>query len=142
MPTAPIPREQDRPQLSARTLAYLAERPPIARTLVHRVWSTLTKLQRSGRHPNPSALAALLAQLLEHQPSRTGRCHVCPRRHSWHPWWSWQRRWQHPHFPCPVWTTTDFQLQRPFHSTRPHARESPSSPPQGRTADRVVLPAG
>jgi hypothetical protein len=85
MSTAPIPREEG-PQLPAQTLVWLAERrTPAGRLLVHRVWSTLTELQRSGRHPNPNALAALLAQLLEHQPSpRTGRCRACPRRHNWH----------------------------------------------------------
>jgi len=125
MSTPPIPREQEGPQLSVQTLTWLAERPtPAARTLVHRVWSTLTELQRSGRHPNPHALSALLAQLLEHQPSpRTGRCRACPRHHSWHPWWSWQ----HPRFPCQVWITTDLTLRDPFRGTRPHPRKSPPS---------------
>lgn len=119
MPTPPIPQEQDRLRLSARTLAYLAEGPPITRTLVHRVWNALTEPHHSGRHPNPRALATLLAQLLEHEPSRTGRCRVCPRRYSG---WNWRR----PRFPCPVWTTIDFQLQDPFRTT--HPRQSPSSP--------------
>jgi hypothetical protein len=119
MSTAPTPRGQEGPPLSAQTLAWLTERPPGVRALVHRVWSTITDLQRSGRHPSSSALAALLAELLEHQPStRTGRCRACPRRHSWHPWWSWQHRWQRPHLPCIVWITTDLKL---------HGRPSPCS---------------
>jgi hypothetical protein len=129
MSTAPIPRGQEGPPLSAQTLAWLAEQPPAARTLVHRVWTTLTDRQQSGHHPNPSALAALLAKLLEHQPSpRTGRCRACPRRHSWH------HRWQRPHFPCPIWITTDLQLQDPFRGTRRPRRGVAPSP----RADRRV----
>ena len=71
-----------------RTLACLAERHIGVRMLVHRVWTTRTDLQRSGHHSNPRALTALLTQLLDHQPSYTGRCRACPRRHSWHPWYS------------------------------------------------------
>ena len=124
MPPAPTPRGPEKPPLSPQTLAWLAERPtPAARKLVYRVWATLTELQRSGRHPNPSALAALASQLLEHQPSpRTGCCRACPRRHSWHPWWSWQ----HPHFPCMVWISTDLTLHGLFRSTRPQPPKSPS----------------
>lgn len=131
MPTAPTPREQEKPPLSPQTLAWLVERPtPAARKLVYRVWATLTELQRSGHHPNPRALAALAAQLLEHQPSpRTGRCHACPRRRSWHPYWNWQ----HPHFPCIVWITTDLKLHGPFPNTRTHTQKSPPHPePTGR----------
>jgi len=118
----PTPREHEEPQLSPQTLTWLAERPtPAARTLVHRVWTTLLELQRSGRHPNPRALAALIAQLLEHQPSpRTGRCRACRHR-------SWRHRWQRPRFPCQVWITTDLTLRNPFRSTRPHVRTSPYS---------------
>lgn len=106
MSSAAIPREQQGPPLPARTLAVLAERPPAVRVLVQRVWTSLTELHRSGRHPHPHALAALLSDLIEHQPSRTGRCRACPRRHRWHPSWSWQR----PLFPCIVWITTDVTL--------------------------------
>jgi len=110
------------PALATQTLAWLAERPtPAARILVDRVWGTLVERHRSGRHPNPRALADLIAQLLEHQPSpRTGRCRAC-RRHSW------RHRWQRSHFPCRVWITTDLTLRDPFRSTPPHARTSPSS---------------
>ena len=101
MSTPPIPQGQERPPLSTQTLTWLAEQPPAARTLVHRVWTTLTDLQQSGRHPNPSALATLLTELLTHQPStRTGRCRACPRHHSWHPWYNWRYRWQ-PTVPLP-----------------------------------------
>jgi hypothetical protein len=113
MPTTPIPQGQDGPPLSRWTLTWLAEGPPAARILVHRVWSALTELQRSGRHPDPDALSALLNQLLDHQPSPTGRCRTCPRRHSHH-WWNWQ----HPHFPCSLWTTIDFRLHEPLRGNR------------------------
>lgn len=57
MPTPPITQGREGPQLSAQTLARLAQRPtPAARILVHRVWNTLTEWQRSSRHPNPRAL--------------------------------------------------------------------------------------
>jgi hypothetical protein len=109
MPTAAIPRGQQGPPLPARTLAVLTERPPAVRALVHRVWTTLTELHQSGRHPHPRALAALLADVIDHQPSRTGRCRAYPRCHRWHPRWSWQR----PLFPCIIWITTDFTLHGP-----------------------------
>jgi hypothetical protein len=115
MPTPPIPRGQEGPQLSEQTLTWLAGRPtPAARLLVDRVWTTLTERLRSGRHSNPRALDALITQLLEHQPSpRTGRCLACPH-------YSWRHRWQRPRFPCMVWITTDLTLRDPFRSTRPH----------------------
>jgi hypothetical protein len=129
MPTPPIPRRQDGPGLSAQTLAWLAERPtPAARTLVYRVWSTLTELERSGRHLNPQQLSALLVQLLEHQPSpHTGRCHACPR-HSWRH--SWRRRWQRPRFPCQVWIITDLRLHDPHRVwSSPRGAAQQSAPP-------------
>jgi hypothetical protein len=122
MPTPPTPPGQQEPQLAPQTLTWLAERPtPAARILIHRVWNTLLELQRSGCHPNPTALSALIAQLLEHQPSpRTGHCRACPHH-------SWRRRWQRPRFPCMLWITTDLTLRDPFRGTHPHSRKSSSS---------------
>jgi hypothetical protein len=102
MSAAPRPRAEEPGQLSAQTLAWLAERPAI-RMLVRRVWDTLTELERAGH--NPGALAALRAILLAHQPpTRSGRCRSCPRL-------GWRRWWRRPVFPCGVWMTTHFQLQ-------------------------------
>jgi hypothetical protein len=76
-------------QLSARTVAWLAEHPR-ARRLVRSVWDTLTELQRAGHHP--ATLDALRLVLTQHQPSSAGRCRTCRR-------WAWRR----PPFPCVVW---------------------------------------
>ncbi|MGH3781950.1 MAG: hypothetical protein ACRDRO_15340 [Pseudonocardiaceae bacterium] len=98
----PSPRAEGTRQLSAQTLAWLAERPAI-RTMVRRVWDTLTELERVGH--DPGALAALRVVLLAHQPpTRAGRCRACPR-------FSWRRWWRRPAFPCGVWISTHFQLQ-------------------------------
>jgi hypothetical protein len=54
------------------------------------VWSRLDELDRAGN--DPALVGALRAVLLPHQPSRGGRCPVCPTR------WGRRRRW-----PCIVW---------------------------------------
>lgn len=102
MSLLPRPRTDGYRQLSAQTLAWLAERPPI-RTVVRWVWDTLSELERAGH--DPGALAALRTILLSHQPpNRAGRCRACPR-------FSWRRLWRRPPFPCGVWMTTHFELQ-------------------------------
>jgi len=91
--TTPIPRMDDTLQLSARTLAWLAQRPP-ARTLVDSVWDTLAELERAG-HP-PRLLAALRFVLVHHEPTPAGRCRACRRV-------SWRGLWRRRRFPCVVW---------------------------------------
>jgi hypothetical protein len=72
MPPTPAPqREPDPaatvlvdapPQLSARTVAWLAQHP-LARALVGSVWDALTELERAGHHPSPlAALRFVLGQ--------------------------------------------------------------------------------
>lgn len=119
MSTVPRPRADRRRQLSAQTLTWLAERPPM-RPVIRWVWDTLTELERAGH--DPGALAALRAILLFHQPpTRAGRCRACPR-------FSWRRLWRRPAFPCGVWMTTHFELQgffsRNTHTPRTVAAQS------------------
>jgi hypothetical protein len=109
MATVRRPVAEGTRQLSAQTLAWLAERPVI-RMLVRRVWETLSELERAGH--DPGALAALRAILLAHQPpTRAGRCRACPRL-------GWRRWWRRPAFPCGVWMSTHFRLQGFFSDTR------------------------
>jgi hypothetical protein len=77
-------------QLSARTLAWLAEHPP-ARKFAHSVWDKITELERAGHRPG--TIHALRQVLADHGPSSTGRCRACRRR----------RGWRRRRFPCIVW---------------------------------------
>jgi hypothetical protein len=86
--TTPIPRVDDGLQLSAQTLAWLAEHPH-ARRLVRSVWDALTKLEQAGHHPK--LIDALRRVLTWHQPTRAGRCRACRRGLRRRP------------FPCVVW---------------------------------------
>jgi hypothetical protein len=109
MATVRRPVAEETRQLSAQTLAWLAERTVI-RMLVRRVWETLSELERAGH--DPGALAALRAILLAHQPpTRAGRCRTCPRL-------GWRRWWRRPAFPCGVWISTHLRLQGFFSDTR------------------------
>lgn len=66
-------------RLSARTLAWLANRPH-ARKLVCSIWDELAELERTGHLPD--VLATVRVLLIEHQIlTRTGRCLGC--RHGW-----------------------------------------------------------
>jgi hypothetical protein len=87
--TTPRPRVDVTPQLSDRTVAWLANHPH-ARRLVRSVWDTLVELERAGQHPAP--IDALRRVLTYHQPTATGRCRTCRR-------WTGRRR----RFPCIVW---------------------------------------
>ena len=91
--TTPMPRGKATPCLSARTLAWLAERPA-ARALVESVWDTLAELEAAG-HP-PRLLAALRFVLIHHQPNPAGRCRACRRV-------GWRGGWRRRRFPCVVW---------------------------------------
>lgn len=101
MSTVPSPQADGSRQLSAQTLAWLADRSHV-RTVVRWVWDTLTELERVGH--DPGALGALRVVLLEHQPpTRAGRCPACRR-------FGWRRMWRRRTFPCGVWMTIHFEL--------------------------------
>ena len=86
-----IPRMEVTQQLSAQTMAWLADRPH-TRTLIRSAWGALTEWERAGQ--GPGVIAALRFILTDHQPlTRTGRCRTCPR------------------FPCRVWFTLDLGMQ-------------------------------
>ncbi len=91
--TTPMPSADATLELSARTVAWLAQRPP-ARALVDSVWDTLTELERAGHHPR--LLAALRFVLVHHAPARAGRCRACRRV-------TWRGLWRRRRFPCVVW---------------------------------------
>lgn len=89
----PMPRVEAAPQLSARTVAWLAQRP-LARSLVDSVWDTLAELERAGHHPR--LLGALRFVLIHHEPTGRGRCRACCRVR-------WRGLWRRRRFPCVVW---------------------------------------
>ncbi|MGH3887429.1 MAG: hypothetical protein ACRDSZ_12830 [Pseudonocardiaceae bacterium] len=97
-------------QLSARTLAWLAEHPP-ARRLVDSVRDTLIELQRAGCPRGP--IAALRRVLTHHQPTPGGRCCTCR-------WGIVRRR----HFPCVVWCQIHGELLDLFPGTGGGHRQS------------------
>lgn len=74
--TTPMPRVDGTLQLSARTVAWLAERP-LSRALVDSVWDTLAELERAGHHAG--TIAALRFVLVHHEPIAAGRCRACRR---------------------------------------------------------------
>jgi hypothetical protein len=60
--TTPTPRVDVTPQLSDRTVAWLAHHPH-SRRLVRSVWDTLAELERAGQHSGPiDALRRVLGQ--------------------------------------------------------------------------------
>jgi hypothetical protein len=108
--SAPGSRADRTPQLSAQTLAWLADRTSV-RTVVRTVWTTVDDLEREGH--DPGVLAALRAVLIDHQPvPRTGRCRACPRL-------SWRRLWRRRRFPCLVWIRTHLELHGLFSESTP-----------------------
>lgn len=88
-------------QLSARTLAGLADRPR-ARELVRSVWDRLDELERAGH--DLGAIAALRSVLVHHQPTSAGRCPTCRRG-------TWRHLWRHRPFPCVAWIQVHFELR-------------------------------
>ena len=86
----PSPGMQGTPQLSARTLRWLASRPP-ARQVVNSVWETLAEV-----NDVPRLRAALRFVLIHHEPTPAGRCRACRRM-------SWRSLWRRRRFPCVVW---------------------------------------
>jgi hypothetical protein len=83
-------------QLSERTLAWLAERPP-ALHHVRAVWDALTESAE-----RPDLVATLRAILIDHHVlTRTGHCHAC--RGTWRRGWTVRRR----HCPRTVWYTVE-----------------------------------
>lgn len=91
--TTPMLRVDAAPQLSDRTVAWLAARP-VARALVEPVWNMLAELERAGQHPR--LIAALRFVLVHHEPNTAGRCRACRRV-------SWRGLWRRRRFPCVVW---------------------------------------
>ena len=86
----PSPGMEETPQLSARTLGWLASHPP-ARQVVDSVWGTLAEF-----NDVPRLRAALRFVLIHHEPSAAGRCRACRRM-------SWRGLWRRRRFPCVVW---------------------------------------
>jgi hypothetical protein len=90
---APLSGVDTTPRLSARTVAWLAERP-LARALVDSVWNRLAELERAGHHRG--TIAALRFVLVHHEPLAAGRCRACRRV-------GWRGLWRRRRFPCVVW---------------------------------------
>jgi hypothetical protein len=108
----PIPRMELTQQLSAQTMAWLADRPH-TRTLVRSVWSTFTEWERVPGQ-GPGVIAALRFILIDHQPlTRTGRCRTCPR------------------FPCRVWFTLGPGMQGLVTSNNGRHRKPDMTQPPG-----------
>ncbi|MGH3870301.1 MAG: hypothetical protein ACRDSR_02095 [Pseudonocardiaceae bacterium] len=99
--TTPMSRMDVTPQLSARTLAWLAHRPR-ARELVGSVWDRLAELERTGH--DFGAIAALRSVVVHHQPTSAGRCRTCRRG-------TWRRLWRRRLFPCVAWVQIHFELR-------------------------------
>jgi hypothetical protein len=114
-------------QLSARTRAWLADRPQ-TRKFVRAIWDELAELERADNHP-PDILATVRYLLFEHQIlTRTGRCHGC-RRARRRSGWRWIGRRS---FPCEVWLVIHLGLQG-FYTGPP---VGPGTPSAGRHAAR------
>jgi hypothetical protein len=101
-------------RLSPRTLAWLADHPPV-RKFAHSVWDRLTELERAGHRPG--TIDALRQVLADHGPSSTGRCRACRRR-------KWRRR----RFPCIVWHKIGGELLGLFPWRQPLLRLPPRRP--------------
>jgi hypothetical protein len=110
----PISSADATPQLPARTVAWLAQRPP-ARALVLSVWDALAELERAGYHPRP--LAALRFVLAHHAPTPAGRCRACRRV-------SWRGLWRRRRFPCVVWRQVRGELLGHLTPTGAHRRRA------------------
>ena len=97
----PADLNQSRHQDPTLTLApatwAVARRTRRTQQLVQRVWSRLESLEAAGH--DLRALAALRYPLVAHQPTRGGRCRVCPRR------WGRRRAW-----PCVMWRQISHEL--------------------------------
>lgn len=93
LPTQRVDLAAATPHLSARTVAWLAERP-FALVVVESVWGTLAELEAAGHQLR--LLAALRFVLVHHEPTRAGRCRACRRA-------SWRGLWRRRRFPCVVW---------------------------------------
>lgn len=89
----PMSRTDVTLQLSARTLAWLADRPR-ARELVRSVWDRFAELERAGH--DLGAIAALRSVVVHHQPTPAGRCPTCRRS-------TWRHLWRRRPFPCIAW---------------------------------------
>lgn len=125
--TVPMPTAREPLQLSAETLAALAERPHV-RTLLRSVWDELDELERTGQLPDLIATVRFL--LVEHQIlTRTGRCHACRRgaRRG-----DWRQLWRRS-FPCQVWLYVNLGLQGLFTHL---SVAGPAPEPTGRHAAR------
>lgn len=99
--TTPSSRMDVTLQLSARTLAGLADRPR-ARELVRSVWDRLAELERAGH--DLGAIAVLRSVLVRHQPTSAGRCPTCRRG-------TWRHLWRHTPFPCVAWMQVHIELR-------------------------------
>lgn len=112
--TTPMPRADATLQLSAWTVAWLADQPH-ARKLVRSVWGKLAELERAERYSD--SIAALRVVLVHHQPSTAaGRCRTCRR-------FTWRHLWRRPPFPCIVWHQVRGELLGVIRRTRTHSRD-------------------
>ncbi|MGH3773064.1 MAG: hypothetical protein ACRDRW_17005 [Pseudonocardiaceae bacterium] len=76
-------------RLSTRTLAWLADHPPVSR-FARSVWDEITELERAGHRP--ATIDRWRRVLADHGPTSTGRCRAC------RPW-----SWRSSPFPSIVW---------------------------------------
>ena len=131
-PTA-LPTMDPRLQLSAQTVAWLADRS-YDRKFVRSIGNKLTDPELAGHHVD--AIATPRVILSDHQfPTRTGRCRAC-RRHTW------RRLWRRRRFPRGVWFTIDLGLQGLFTVTGRHRTpDTPQQPGTVAPTPPVVPPA-
>ncbi|MGH3698056.1 MAG: hypothetical protein ACRDQY_01020 [Pseudonocardiaceae bacterium] len=99
--------------LSSRTLAWLAEHPPV-RKFARSVWDEITELERAGHRP--ATITRWRRVLADHGPTPSGRCRAC------RPW-----RWRSSPFPCIVWHEIRSQLPS-FPRRQPLLRLPPRRP--------------
>jgi hypothetical protein len=115
------PTQDSSLRLSARSVAWLAERPG-ARALVESVWDALAELEKAGHHAG--AISALRFVLVHHEPTRAGRCRGCRRV-------GWRGLWRRRRFPCVVWRQIRGELLGHLNpqqlSLPPHRRSTAST---------------
>lgn len=103
----------DGPPLSSWTLTWLAEGPPAARTLVHRVWKHPHRAATIRAPPRPRR-AERAADPVARPPALPHR----PLPHLPSPPQPPLVERATPLFPCPRWITIDFRLHEPLRGSR------------------------
>jgi hypothetical protein len=119
-------------QLSAQTVAWLADRP-YDRKFVRSIGNKLTDPELAGHHLD--AIATLRVILSDHQfPTRTGRCRTC-RRHTW------RRLWRRRRFPCGGLVHHRPRAAGTVHRHRPPPQTGHTTPTRDRCPDTSGSPA-